>query len=133
MIEEAREQRLFVGERLIVRPLPRGLEMAAPGVLARDRFRRDQRVEIGHRRSRHVEEFARARFPVPRDERRGIELQPGQHLAAVARAGAPAGALPLEDDDRRAGEREPPRCRQAGVAGADHDDVGFVWDFETAD
>src|SRR5262249_26173129 len=49
-----------------------------------------------------------------------IELQPCEHLPAVARARAGAHLVALENDDRRAAARERQRGSQAGVPAA-HD------------
>ena len=71
-----------------------------------------------------VEELPRLRFAKTIDERRRIELETGEHLAAVARARAGADAVAFEHQHGRAGPRQMTGRRQTGVAGADDDDVG---------
>src|SRR5262249_41137926 len=56
-------------------------------------------------------------------EGRGVELETGQHLSAVARARTPSGALSLEHDHRRAGASEMARRRKAGITGPDDRDI----------
>ena len=99
-------------------------EVTGALVLARHRFVGDDALERGNRFERDVEQLARARFAEAGHERRRIELHAGEHLAAVARAGAPSHALALEDDDGRTAARKLARRGKSGVARADDDHVG---------
>ena len=106
-----------------MRRLPRGLNVSGALVLAVDRLFGDERFEPGNRRRCDGEQLPRARFAELRDERRGLELHPGEHLTAVARTGAPPDLLALDHRDRRARLRQVSRRRQPREPGADDDDV----------
>src|SRR5262249_33686609 len=111
MVEHACQGLLLVAKRVEMRRLPRRLQVAAVLVLAVDRFFRDERLEPIDGGVADAEELARARLAESRHESRRIQLQPGEHLPAVARARAPADVLALEDDDSCARASEMPgRC-----------------------
>ena len=62
MIEDAREQRLLLAERVEVRRLARRADVAGARVLAVDRFLGDQRLEPARSTARgDVEQLPRAR------------------------------------------------------------------------
>ena len=82
-----------------------------------------QRFERRYRGQRQVEELPGSRLAEPRDERRRIELEAGEHLSAVSRAGAPAGALALEHEHRCARTGELAGSRKPGVARTNDRDV----------
>src|SRR4029078_9861674 len=106
-----------------MRRLPRRLDVADPLVLAVDALVRDDRLESIDRIARRVERRARARVTVALDERGRIELETGQHLAAVARARPPADILALDDENRCADAREMACGRQTRIGRADQRDV----------
>ena len=123
VIEHTGEHRLLFQECVEVRRLERRLQMAGACVLALDAFVFNQRLEPRDRVGRNVEQLSRANGSEALHERRHVELHAREHLAAVARARAPADLLTLDDDDDRADPGQLTRRRQAGVAGADDDDV----------
>ena len=88
VVEHAREQRLLVLQRLEVLRLGRRLNVSRAGVPAVDRFLRDDRFEPRHRLAGDIEELPRLRLAKTIDQRRRIELEAGENLAAVARARA---------------------------------------------
>ena len=123
VVENARQQRLFLDQGVEVRRLGRGLEMAGARVLAVDALVRNQRLEERDRPGGGVEQPPRAPFAEAPDEGRGVQLQPREHLTAVARACPPADRLSLEDQDAGAGAGQMAGGGQTGVAGADNGDV----------
>ncbi len=124
VVEHTREQRLLVLQRLEMLRLRRRLNVSRAGIPAVDRLFRDDRFEPRHRLAGDVEELPRLRLAKTIDERRRIELETGDNLAAVARARAGADAVAFEHQHGRAGPRQMACRRQTGVAGADDDDVG---------
>ena len=119
MIEDALEQRLFLAKGREMGRLVCGVDVAASLVLALEPFVGNEPFERRDRLDRRVEQGPGAELAIARDQRRGVELQAGKHLAAVARAGAPADAFALEHDDRRARARQLPGRGQPGIARAD--------------
>ena len=130
VVEHTGEQRLLVLQRLEVLRLRRRLNVPRAGVAAVDRFFRDDRFEPRHRLAGDVEELPRTRLAKTIDERRRIEFETGENLAAVARARAGADAVAFEHQDGRAGPRQMTCRRQTGVAGADDDDIRARGDYD---
>ena len=124
MIEDTGEQRLLLAEAVEVPGLPRRPDVAAAFVLAVDRFLRDERFQFGDGVRCDVEQLPGARLPEFRDERGGLELEPGQHVSAVARTGAPADLFAFDNQHGRARPRQLPRGREPGITGADDHDIG---------
>src|SRR6185295_691843 len=104
-----------------------GLKVSRPRVLAVDRFLGDQCFEPVDRRGGGLEKLARARLAESCDQRRRRELEAGENLATVARAGAPADVLALEHEHGCTGPREVPRGGQPGISRADDDHIDARW------
>jgi len=127
VVEHTREQRLLVLQRREMLRLCRRLNVSGAGISAVDRLFRDNRFETRHRLTGDVEELPRIRLAKTIDERRRIELETGENLAAVARARAGADAVAVEHQDGRARPRQMTCRRQTGVAGADDGDIDSLW------
>ncbi len=114
MVEHAREERLLVLESLEVLRLARRLNVPGAGVAAVDPLLSQDRLEPRHRLGPDLVQLPRFRFAEAMNERFWIQLEAGQHLTTVARAGARAHPVALEHEDRRACPRKMPGRRQAG-------------------
>ncbi len=84
----------------------------------------DQLPHHVRRAARGIDEGRAALGPEDGLEFVGIELQAGDHLAAVAARAAEARLLCLEHHGLDAAFRQMQRCRQAAIAAADDTDIG---------
>ena len=128
MLKHSSEQRLLVAKGLEMRPLPGGLDVSDPLVVAVNRRFRDQRLEAIERFARDFEQRPGTTLAISRDQRPGIELEACEHLAAVPRARAPADPLAFDHQHCRPGARELARRREPCVARSNDDNVGFRGD-----
>ena len=115
---------LPIGEQVHATLQHRGPDMARPEV-AGDLVLRNAAADFLCGLLRQAPDGARAVQPQRLLERRHVAGKPKNDLTTVAPGGAPADATGLQQHDALASLGQPQRAVQAGVAGADDEDVGL--------